>query len=730
MKHHALRCSSEINHHKSIAMPSVTIPSPPPYLLLLIVITAGLAVVSEVAAFLDCGDAPPSPPPSSSSPSPPPPSAPANGGGSNASFRANLLTLLGALPRAAAPTGFASLSLGAGRDRAFVRGLCRGDFAPPRCLADLQEAVADLGAGCPGSRRASIWLDVFVAYADTNASTPREEDYRMVLYDTRMVADPAGYLRAYGPLMARLVARAAGGGPAGRPPPFFATGEVEYARDDPNGTMYGMVLCMRDVTAADCGRCLQASVPRLPCCSGNQGGVVLAYSCFLRIQVYTYYDLALDAPPPASEPPPPPSPPAGETRGTKTPRARLVPIVAVVVPLLTLLVLASVLTAGVYLRRRRGLKEHSTARRRAKDEDCSTSYVHPEKFTLRVLRAATGNFAAENKLGEGGFGQVFKGRLQDGQAVAVKRLSQGSSQGFHELKNELTLASKLTHRNLVQLLGVCLEETEKLIVYEYLPNRSLDNALFADAARWQPHQALDWSRRYAIIRGIARGLLYLHEESRLRIIHRDLKPSNVLLDSDLSPKISDFGLARAFWGDETREVTKRPAGTLGYMSPEYAYYGHVSTKSDMFGFGVIVLEIVTGRRNTSVYAEEDGSSSNLLSYVWEKWRRGSAADVVDASLGGRYARAEALACAQVGLLCVQKDPGSRPDASAVLLMLDGQSAIQQRPSRPAFSDGSASAAASWRAAAHGGGARRYGRRPAADPPVSENGITVTDLQPR
>jgi hypothetical protein len=315
MKHHALRCSSEINHHKSIAMPSVTIPSPPPYLLLLIVITAGLAVVSEVAAFLDCGDAPPSPPPSSSSPSPPPPSAPANGGGSNASFRANLLTLLGALPRAAAPTGFASLSLGAGRDRAFVRGLCRGDFAPPRCLADLQEAVADLGAGCPGSRRASIWLDVFVAYADTNASTPREEDYRMVLYDTRMVADPAGYLRAYGPLMARLVARAAGGGPAGRPPPFFATGEVEYARDDPNGTMYGMVLCMRDVTAADCGRCLQASVPRLPCCSGNQGGVVLAYSCFLRIQVYTYYDLALDAPPPASEPPPPPSPPAGETRG-------------------------------------------------------------------------------------------------------------------------------------------------------------------------------------------------------------------------------------------------------------------------------------------------------------------------------------------------------------------------------------------------------------------------------
>lgn len=178
----------------------------------------------------------------------------------------------------------------------------------------------------------------------------------------------------------------------------------------------------------------------------------------------------------------------------------------------------------------------------------------------------------------------------------MKRLSKGSSQGFDELKNELILAAKLKHRNLVQLLGVCLEESEKLVVYEYVPNRSLDTILFgrrssssapraqhkytshwcgghctmgvlslyvclADAGRRQ-QQALEWSERYTIIRGIARGLLYLHEESRLRIIHRDLKPSNVLLDSDMTPKISDFGLARAFWGDESRGVTRRPVGTL------------------------------------------------------------------------------------------------------------------------------------------------------------------------
>nr|CAB3474433.1 unnamed protein product [Digitaria exilis] len=697
-------------------LPSVS--PPPPYLLLLVLLTTTMAV-SPAAAWLDCGDASPSPPPSSPSPSPspqpaPPPTTNATSS-SDAAFRANLLTLLGELPRAAAATGFASLSLGDARrgDRAFVRGLCRGDFAPPRCLAELQAAVGNLAASScflnNSHRCAALWLDVYIAYGDTNASTPREDAFRQILYDTRLVADPAGFKQAYTPLMSRLVARAAasgGGGSGRRQPFFFATGEARYdaSGDDPNGTMYGMVQCMRDMTAAECERCLNASVPRLPCGSGNQGGVVLAYNCFLRIQVYTYYDLALDAPAPAPVTSPPT--PAGETSGTSRPRNTT--ILAVVVPLGTLLLLAFVLTGGVYLRRRRGVKDSK--------DDCSATYVHPEKFTLAVLRAATGNFAAENKLGEGGFGQVFKGRLEDGQAVAVKRLSKGSSQGFHELKNELVIATKLTHRNLVQLLRVCLEETEKLIVYEYLPNRSLDNALF-DAARRHQRKTLDWRRRYAIIRGIARGLLYLHEESRLRIIHRDLKPSNVLLDSDMSPKISDFGLARAFWGDETiREVTKRPVGTL---------------------FGVIVLETLTGRRNTSPSAQEDGSGSNLLSYVWEKWRQGSVAEIVDASLGGRYAPAEALACAQVGLLCVQKEPGARPDAAAVVLMLEGQSAIQRRPSRPAFccsgssmATSSAAAAASSRAA-RGGGGKRYGRRrPAATDPVSENGVTVSELEPR
>lgn len=329
-----------------------------------------------------------------------------------------------------------------------------------------------------------------------------------------------------------------------------------------------------------------------------------------------------------------------------------------------------------------------------------------------MLRAATGNFAAENKLGEGGFGQVFKGILPDGQAIAVKRLSQSSSQGFHELKNELLLAAKLLHRNLVQLLGVCLEEQEKLVVYEYLPNRSLDTVLFDNGRRRRRH-GLDWRKRYTITCGIARGLMYLHEESRLRVIHRDLKPSNVLLDENMNPKISDFGLARAFRGDQSRDVTKRAAGTLGYMSPEYAYSGHVSTKSDMYSFGVIVLEIVTGRRNSS--PSQDANTNNLLSDVWEKWRSGTAAEIADASLGEHYPRSEMLNCMHIGLLCVQKKPELRPEASEVVLMLSSQSTSRRTPSRPAFYSGPSTIGVVSRVCSGN---------------VSENGVTMSELQPR
>uniref|UniRef100_A0A453MNP6 non-specific serine/threonine protein kinase n=1 Tax=Aegilops tauschii subsp. strangulata TaxID=200361 RepID=A0A453MNP6_AEGTS len=212
---------------------------------------------------------------------------------------------------------------------------------------------------------------------------------------------------------------------------------------------------------------------------------------------------------------------------------------------------------------------------------------------LSTLRAATNDFGEGNMLGKGGFGMVHKGVLPDGKQIAVKRLCQSSRQGIGELKSEHVLVSKLRHRNLGSLIGVCLEEQEKILVYEFMPNRSLDTILFDS----EKHKDLDLGRRFKIISGVARGLQYLHEDSQLKIVHRDLKASNILLDLDYNPKISDFGLAKVFGGDQSEDVTRHIAGTYGYMSPEYAMHGQYSAKSDAFSFGVLVLEIIMGRRN-------------------------------------------------------------------------------------------------------------------------------------
>ncbi|KAJ4724312.1 receptor kinase 2 [Melia azedarach] len=212
-------------------------------------------------------------------------------------------------------------------------------------------------------------------------------------------------------------------------------------------------------------------------------------------------------------------------------------------------------------------------------------------FDFACIATATDNFSSNNMLGAGGFGPVYKRKLVEGQGIAVKRLSKGSGQGMEEFRNEVTLIAKLRHRNLVKLLGCCIQAEENLLIYEYMANKSLDFFIF-DQTR---SNFLPWERRINIIGGITRGILYLHQDSRMRIIHRDLKASNVLLDNDMNAKISDFGMARMFARDEIQANTNKVVGTYGYMSPEYAVDGLFSTKSDVFRFGVLVLEIVGGK---------------------------------------------------------------------------------------------------------------------------------------
>nr|XP_043612696.1 cysteine-rich receptor-like protein kinase 10 [Erigeron canadensis] len=311
----------------------------------------------------------------------------------------------------------------------------------------------------------------------------------------------------------------------------------------------------------------------------------------------------------------------------------------------------------------------------AADEHESESESWELFFKLQTLQVATNFFSDSNKLGHGGFGPVYKGLLPNGQEVAIKKLSLTSRQGLREFTNEVKLLLKIQHKNLVMLLGCCIEGPEKMLVYEYLPKKSLDYILFNKGKS----RALHWTQRFQIIVGVIRGLLYLHEEAPVRIIHRDIKASNILLDESLNPKISDFGLARLFPGDDTHLNTLRISGTHGYMAPEYAMHGYLSVKADVFSFGVLVLEIVSGRKVSE--RQLGAEKSDLLSYTWSLFQTGKQLELVDENLETCNI-SEALMCIQLGLLCCQAIVADRPDMNALHLMISKDSFTLPHPGKP------------------------------------------------
>ncbi|XP_038686022.1 probable LRR receptor-like serine/threonine-protein kinase At1g56140 [Tripterygium wilfordii] len=309
------------------------------------------------------------------------------------------------------------------------------------------------------------------------------------------------------------------------------------------------------------------------------------------------------------------------------------------------------------------------------DEELMGIDTKPYTFSYAELKTATEDFNPSSKLGEGEFGPVYKGKLNDGRLVAVKQLSVRSHHGKSQFVAEIATISAVQHRNLVKLCGCCIEVDRRLLVYEYMENKSLDQALFG-----KTHLKLDWPTRYNICLGIARGLAYLHEESRLRIVHRDVKASNILLDSNLVPKISDFGLAKLY-DDNKTHISTRIAGTIGYLAPEYAMRGHLTEKADVFAFGVVALEIISGRPNSD--SSLDAEKAYLLDWAWQLHETNREFELVDSNLLN-FDEEEVKRMMGVGLLCTQASPHLRPSMSRAMAMISGDIEVSTVTSRPGY----------------------------------------------
>ncbi|EEE66271.1 hypothetical protein OsJ_22463 [Oryza sativa Japonica Group] len=309
------------------------------------------------------------------------------------------------------------------------------------------------------------------------------------------------------------------------------------------------------------------------------------------------------------------------------------------------------------------------------------NYPGFRKFGFFQLVDATDGFSENRNVGIGGFGTVYKGQLLDGHTVAIKRFVVDAA--IFDFKSELQLV-RLQHTNLIRLLGWCIHEKEKILVYEFMQKGSLDNIIFHK----RKGALLNWSKRLQIIKGLAEGLLYLHKHCL--IVHRDLKPNNILLDHDMNPKIADFGSAVTLVSDVAEECTRRVVGTSGYIAPEYASEGRYSLKTDVFSFGVVVLEIISGRKNFIMEKQGD-TVGNLIRDAWHMWRDGRLHELVDPALCDEYESPVIMRCTQVALLCAQEDPTERPTMTDVTRVLNSQSILLSDPKKPTeLTDGGAS----------------------------------------
>ncbi|GAB4830967.1 hypothetical protein Ancab_040210 [Ancistrocladus abbreviatus] len=603
----------------------------------------------------------------------------------DSAYQYNLFNLLSQLISDASLKGFNKTTVGKSPYQVCGLYLCRGDLSSQSCRSCVEAAKNTIVEQCPTQIEAMIWYDSCVLRYSNESFFGTVETEQPFVQCNPSYANDTNFKDAVNSTMRDIAAKAAKGDKYDNK---FASQQVNYSASI---TLYELAQCMPDLSVENCSKCLMDCIDQLFywCYKAqglNRGGkVFLTTSCSMRYELYPFFNQtapATPAPAPAPAfkegmPPDPFSTPATpvnrngtHARVKKEPSKKIVATVAAAATL-ALLISAIVLC----LLRRKARKQYDALQAQTSGPtDMELQNAESLQYDWGTLQTATNNFSDKSKIGKGGFGVVYKGTLADGLEIAVKRLSASSEQGSEEFKNEVVLVAKLQHKNLVRLHGYCLTEEEKILVYEFVPNKSLDKFLFDPEKRGQ----LNWTMRFKIIKGVARGLLYLHEDSRLKIIHRDLKTSNILLDADMNPKISDFGTARLIGMDQSLNETTKAAGTLGYMAPEYLLNGQFSTKSDVYSFGVLTLEIVSGRKVRNFH--QSGKVEDLLGNAWELWKDDKGWEFMDPHLkDSHYSIDEVMRCIQLGLLCVQHDMDKRPSMTSIVHLLNSTLAIGYLP---------------------------------------------------
>ncbi|KAI3452702.1 hypothetical protein Pfo_009366 [Paulownia fortunei] len=563
-------------------------------------------------------------------------------------FAANFVATMENISAQIRTSGFGIAATGSGPDTCYGLAQCHGDLSLVDCVLCYAEGRTVLPQGYPlnGGR---IYVDgcfmrvenysFFQEYTSTN-------DFAICGNNTREDS-------AFQASTRRALSQAVSAAPKNN---GYARAQVALL-GTANESAYVLANCWRTIDATACQSCLENASASISGCLPSSEGRALNTGCFMRYSDTNFLN---------------PIPGNGNSRG------RVIVIVIAAVIAAAVLVFGAVI--GVYTWKNRMIQQK---RKGDAEKLVKTLNDSSLSFKYSTLEKATGSFDEANKLGQGGFGTVYKGVLSDGRQIAVKRLFVNNKLRAADFYNEVNIISSVEHKNLVRLLGCSCLGPESLLVFEFLPNRSLDRFIF-DSSRGK---VLNWKKRFKIIVGTAEGLAYLHENSKTRIIHRDIKANNILLDFKLRAKIADFGLARCFQEDKSH-ISTAIAGTLGYMAPEYLAHGQLTEKADVYSFGVLLLEIVTGRQNnrskTSEYAD------SLVTSAWKHFQQGTVDELFDPNLmlhnyHNINVKNEILRVVHVGLLCTQEIASLRPSMSKALQMLVKKDHLPA-PTTPPFMD--------------------------------------------